>query len=157
MLDRYLCGYPKRCVHTNRRENCAEMKIKKLKETFFGLTFLATGDETNGKYFLSEAIVPAGDDGPPIHVHTKEDEGFYLKKGMLNFIIDGNEIELKEGEYLNIEKGEKHTWRNKTEFDAELFVTFAPAGIEYMFKELDRNSSDIKKIGLKYGTEFQID
>lgn len=132
------------------------MKIKKLKETYFGLTFLATGKETNGKYFLSETIIPAGDNGPPIHFHSKEDEGFYLKKGKLHFNVNGEEIELNEGEYLNIEKGEEHTWQNKTEFDAELIVTFAPAGIENMFKELEQNRSNIKKIGQKYGTEFQV-
>lgn len=140
-----------RIIHLKNR---AEMKIKKLKETHFGLTFLATGNETDGKYFLSETIIPAGDNGPPVHVHSKEDEGFYLKKGKLNFIVNGKEIELQEGEYLNIEACEKHTWRNKTEFDAELLVTFVPAGIENMFKELEQNMSDIKKIGQKYGTEF---
>ncbi len=74
----------------------------------------------------------------------------------MEFIIDGKQIELKEGEYLNIEKGEKHTWRNKTEFDAELIVTFVPAGIENMFRELEQDMFNIKKIGQKYGTEFQV-
>lgn len=133
------------------------MKIKKSKETYFGLTFLATGKETDGSYFLSETTIPAGDNGPPIHFHSKEDEGFYLKKGELSFTVNGTEIDLKEGEFLNIEKGEKHTWRNKTEFDAELIVSFAPAGIENMFKELEQNMSDIKKIGQKYGTEFELE
>jgi len=131
--------------------------IKKLKQTYFGLTFLATGTETGEKYFLSETTIPAGDTGPPMHVHSKEDEGFYLKKGNLSFIVNGKEIELEEGEYLNIEKGERHSWKNNTEFDAELMVTFVPAGIENMFVELEQNMADIKKIGLKYGTEFLID
>lgn len=133
------------------------MKIKKSKEIFFGLTFLATGNETDGKYFLSETTIPAGENGPPVHFHAKEDEGFYLRKGKLKFVLGNKEIELKEGEFLNIEKGEKHTWRNETEFDAELIVIFVPAGIENMFKELEKNISDVKKIGKKYGTEFQIE
>ena len=131
------------------------MKIKKSNETFFGLTFLATGKETDGKYFLSETIIPAGDSGPPIHFHSNEDEGFYLRKGRLKFVIEGKEIELKEGQFLNIEKGEKHTWRNEMEFDAELIVTFSPAGIENMFMELEQNISDIKRIGQQ--TEFYVD
>lgn len=132
------------------------MKIKKSREVYFGLTFLATGKETDGKYFLSETTVPSGDPGPPIHTHSKEDEGFYLRSGTLLFLIDGEEIKLNEGEYLNIEKGEKHTWRNESNLDAELIVTFVPAGIEDMFKELDRNMANIKEIGQKYGTEFQV-
>ncbi len=133
------------------------MNIKKSKETFFGLTFLATGNETDGKYFLCETKIPAGDNGPPIHFHSNENEGFYLRKGKLKFIVDAKEIELNEGQFLNIEKGEKHTWRNETNFGAELIVTFVPAGIENMFKELEQNMSDIKKIGKRYGTEFQIE
>ena len=132
------------------------MKVKKIRENYFGLTFIATGEETNGKYFLSETTIPAGDSGPPVHTHSQEDESFYLKKGKLTFTIDGKEIELHEGEFLIIEKGEKHTWKNVSDVDAELIVTFSPAGIERMFIEMDRNPADIGAIGRKYGTEFEI-
>ncbi len=132
------------------------MKERKSNHSYFGLRFIATGIETNGKYFLSEATIPAGDSGPPLHYHSKEDEGFFLKKGTLVFQIEGKEIELKEGDFLNIEKGEKHTWRNDSEQDAELWVTFAPAGIENMFMELEGNMDKVKEIGIKYGTYFEI-
>ncbi len=133
------------------------MKVKKSRDNYFGLNFIATGDETDGKYFLSATIIPAGDSGPPIHTHSKQDEGFYLKKGELIFYVEGEEIKLRIGEYLNIEKGEKHTWRNESESDAELIVTFVPAGIENMFKDLESDMSNINAIGKKYGTDFQIE
>ncbi len=96
----------------------------------FGINFIATAAETNGKYFLSETVIPAGDSGPPIHTHSNEDESFFLQRGKLIFIINDQEIELKEGEFLNIEKGERHSWKNESDEDAKLIVTFAPAGIE---------------------------
>ena len=37
--------------------------------------FLATGEDTNGKYALFEALVGPGG-GPPPHVHSREEEGF---------------------------------------------------------------------------------
>ena len=132
------------------------MKIKKSREVYFGLTFLATGKETDGKYFLSETTVTSGDPSPPVHTHSKEDEDFYLRSGTLTLVVDGEEIKLNEGEYLNIEKGGKHTWRNESNLDAELIVTFVPDGIEDMYKELDRNMANVKEIGQKYGTEFQV-
>src|SRR5881394_1594984 len=46
--------------------------------------FLATGDDTNGKYALWEAIVPPGG-GPPPHVHSREEEGFYILEGEITF------------------------------------------------------------------------
>jgi len=42
--------------------------------------FLATGENTNGKYAIWEAIVPPGG-GPPPHVHSREEEGFYILEG----------------------------------------------------------------------------
>lgn len=39
--------------------------------------FLATGEETDGKYATFEAIVPPGS-GPPPHIHSREEEGFYV-------------------------------------------------------------------------------
>ena len=57
------------------------MKKTSTNKYYFGLKFIATGDDTNGRYFMSETIIPAGDFGPPLHSHLNEDESFYLKKG----------------------------------------------------------------------------
>src|ERR1700710_2605568 len=48
--------------------------------------FLATGDETDGKYAIWEAIVPPGG-GPPPHVHSREEEGFYILEGEITFHV----------------------------------------------------------------------
>ena len=46
--------------------------------------YLATGDQTDGQYFLVEAVVPPGG-GPPLHVQTREEEAFYILEGTLTF------------------------------------------------------------------------
>ena|SRR5437899_11867333 len=46
--------------------------------------FLAVGEDTNGKYALWEAVVPPGG-GPPLHVHSREEEGFYVLEGEIAF------------------------------------------------------------------------
>ena len=43
--------------------------------------FLATGEDTSGKYAFWEALVPPGG-GPPPHVHSREEEGFYVEVGV---------------------------------------------------------------------------
>ena len=48
--------------------------------------FLATGEDTNGKYALWEALVPPGG-GPPPHVHSREEEGFYILEGEITVQI----------------------------------------------------------------------
>jgi quercetin dioxygenase-like cupin family protein len=140
------------------------MAMKKEK-IYFGLTFKATGNETDGKYFFSETTIPAGDNGPPFHFHANEDEGFYIIEGDLTFIVDDKEIKLKSGQFINIQKGVKHTWKNTSAKDTKMNVIFSPAGIEKMFIELDElisiGQSDfnmsLTKIGRKYGTEFLLD
>ena len=48
--------------------------------------FLATSEDTSGKYALWEAIVPPGG-GPPPHLHSREEEGFYILEGEITFTI----------------------------------------------------------------------
>jgi quercetin dioxygenase-like cupin family protein len=50
--------------------------------------FLATGEDTKGKYALWEVIVPPSG-GPPAHVHSREEEGFYMLEGEITFQIGG--------------------------------------------------------------------
>ena len=53
--------------------------------------FLVTAENTNGKYALWEAIVPPGG-GPPPHVHSREEEGFYILEGDITFQIGDERI-----------------------------------------------------------------
>src|ERR1019366_3413005 len=62
--------------------------------------FLATGDDTNGKYAMWEAIVPPGG-GPPPHVHSREEEGFYILEGEITFQIGEERIVATAGIFAN--------------------------------------------------------
>ena len=46
--------------------------------------FLATGEETDGKYATFEALVPPGS-GPPPHIHSREEESCVGVGGGKNF------------------------------------------------------------------------
>src|SRR6202166_1319078 len=58
--------------------------------------FLATGDDTNGKYAMWEASVPPGG-GPPPHVHSREEEAFYILEGEITFQV--GEKRIRTGPY----------------------------------------------------------
>jgi quercetin dioxygenase-like cupin family protein len=51
--------------------------------------FLAVGDETDGKYAMFEAFVSPGG-GPPPHVHSREEEAFYVLEGRVSGSLDLN-------------------------------------------------------------------
>lgn len=120
-------------------------------ETHFGLTYIATGDDTDGQYFQCSATIPAGDSGPPVHKHANESEGFYVASGTLTIKIDGQTRTLNEGDYVNVRPGQAHTWSNQSQRSTLLIITFSPAGIENMFRELDNQSADFATVGHKFG------
>ncbi len=125
--------------------------------------FLATGNDTDGAYFLVEAVVPPGG-GPPPHIQTREEEAFYILEGVLTFYGDDGEIEAGPGTYLNVPKGARHSFRNKSEEVARMLFFFAPAGIEELFDAIaamDKPAGDrasmiaaLNALGRRYGVEY---
>ena len=97
--------------------------------------FLATGDDTNGKYALWEAIVPPGG-GPPPHVHSREEEGFYILEGEITFHIGEDRIVATAGMFANMPVGTPHSFRNESSTLAKMLISVAPAGLEQMFFEV---------------------
>jgi mannose-6-phosphate isomerase-like protein (cupin superfamily) len=97
--------------------------------------FLATGDDTNGKYALWEAIVPPGG-GPPPHVHSREEEGFYILEGEITFHIGEEKVVATAGMFANMPVGTPHSFKNESGKPAKMLISVAPAGLEKMFFEV---------------------
>src|SRR5436853_4009782 len=132
--------------------------------------FLATGDDTDGKYALWEAIVPPGG-GPPPHVHSREEEGFYILEGEITLTINGERVVATAGTFTNIPVGTPHSFRNDGMRPAKMLISVAPAGLEKMFFEvgvplgegattaLPPTKDEIEKLlatGPKYGIEIKL-
>jgi quercetin dioxygenase-like cupin family protein len=98
---------------------------------------LATGEETDDKYALIEAIVPPGG-GPPPHKHSREEEGFYVLQGELQITVDGERFAARAGDFVNLPVGSLHSFANATDEPAKMLITLAPAGLEEMFVEIGR-------------------
>lgn len=97
-------------------------------------TFLVTGEESGGAYFAMEALVPPGG-GPPPHVHSREDETFYLLEGEIEFRLGDDTITAGSGDFVNVPKGKVHCFRNAGTATARTILTFTPAGMERFFEE----------------------
>src|SRR3974377_824519 len=132
--------------------------------------FLATGDDTNGKYPLIEALVGPGG-GPPPHVHSREEEGFYILEGEITFTVNGERVVATAGMFANMPVGTPHSFKKQNKKPAKMLVSVAPAGLEKMFMEigvplaegattdLPPTREDIEKllaIAPKYGIEFRL-
>jgi mannose-6-phosphate isomerase-like protein (cupin superfamily) len=55
------------------------------------ITFLITGEQTGGAFFMAEVLVPPGG-GPAPHIHHREEETFYILEGTLNIQAGGETL-----------------------------------------------------------------
>ncbi len=132
--------------------------------------FLATGEETDGKYATFEAIVPPGS-GPPPHIHSREEESFLVLEGEMTFQLGEDRFVASEGTFLNMPVGSLHCFKNESDKTARLLITLAPAGLEKMFFEVGTQLADnadtapppsevdIKKLleaAPRYGVEIKV-
>lgn len=99
--------------------------------------FLATAETTNSGYSVIEALVPPGG-GPPPHVHSREEEGFYIVEGEMTFRADGSEVRLAAGGFINLPVGVMHAFRNESDQPVKMLIIVAPSGIEGMFRQAGR-------------------
>ena len=97
--------------------------------------FMATGDDTDGKYAMFEAVVRPGG-GPPPHIHSREEESFYVLEGEITFQVGDDRIVAKAGTFANMPVGSLHSFRNDTDKTARMIISVAPAGLEKMFLEV---------------------
>jgi quercetin dioxygenase-like cupin family protein len=119
--------------------------------------FLVTGAETGGMYFAMEAIVPPGG-GPPLHIHRREDETFYVVEGECEFVIGDERVTAGVGDYVNVPRDTVHNFHNASSELTRLILTFTPAGIERLFEEtleraLDPNApapDNIDEVAARY-------
>ena len=131
--------------------------------------FLATGDETDGKYAMFDAIVPPGG-GPPPHIHSREEESFLILEGEITFTVGDKQIVATSGTFANMPVGSLHSFKNATEKPASIIITVAPAGLEKMFLEVGQlaklgdtpprpSKADIEKllaVAPSYGVEIKV-
>jgi quercetin dioxygenase-like cupin family protein len=132
--------------------------------------FLATGEDTNGRYAMWEAIVPPGG-GPPPHVHNREEEGFYILEGEITFTVNGEKIVANAGTFANMPVGTPHSFKNESGQPAKMLISVAPAGLEQMFFEVGvpvepgattaplPTKADIEKlltVAPRYGIEIKV-
>lgn len=81
-----------------------------------------------------EMVVPPGG-GPPPHIHSREEESFFVLEGEITFQIAEQRIVAPAGTFANMPIGSLHSFRNETGKPARMIVSVAPAGFEKMFME----------------------
>lgn len=118
------------------------------------------GSKTGGAMTVVETTVPPGS-GPPRHVHSREDEMFYIISGRFKLLHGNHELEVGPGEVIYLPRNETHTYRNIGSEPGKVLVTITPAGFEGFFREVSerklmppKDMQDITAVADKYGLKF---
>lgn len=98
-------------------------------------TIKMSGEDTGGVYALFELFVPP-DNGPPKHIHTREEECFYVLEGELTLYIDDNRVVVGPGGFLNTVRNVPHRLCNEGSRPARALCMVTPAGLDQYFMEV---------------------
>jgi quercetin dioxygenase-like cupin family protein len=95
-------------------------------------TVKSSAETTGGAVAVIEHLAPRGA-GSPLHVHSREDEWFYVIEGELSLWVDGETIVAPAGSFVFGPKGIPHTFIVSSEQARFLLVT-EPAGFEQFMR-----------------------
>ena len=96
------------------------------------LTFLVSGEETQGQFALMEQIARRGN-VPPRHIHHREDETFYVIEGEMTFSIGERTLKATPGTVVFAPRDIPHSFTIDSE-QVRILVQLTPAGGEGFFK-----------------------
>ncbi|WP_172330509.1 cupin domain-containing protein [Mangrovicoccus sp. HB161399] len=95
-----------------------------------------TAAETGGRLGVFEAEVPPGE-GPPPHVHEKEDEILQVAEGRFAFWCGSDHVELEVGGVLVVPRGAVHRFQNVGTSTGRLLCMVTPGGFEGFFAAVE--------------------
>jgi mannose-6-phosphate isomerase-like protein (cupin superfamily) len=98
-------------------------------ERFGNVEFLALSEHT-ARFNLSIITMAPGRVGPEPHVHTDEDDAFYVLDDEMIFLVGDEEVRAPAGTFVLVPPGVEHTFANRTERPVRMLNIHAPAGFD---------------------------
>ena len=92
------------------------------------------GDASGGSFALLEMCGPRGD-MPPLHVHERDDETFYVIDGELSLFVGGQQLILGAGQAALAPRAVPHSYRVESEEARWLLIT-TPAGLDSFVRDV---------------------
>lgn len=97
-------------------------------------TIKATSEQTGGRYTLVEIQAPDGY-GSVVHVHHREDEGFYILEGEITFYVGEQTIKAQPGSFLFGPREVPHAF-SVDSGPARLLFILSPGGFEDLIRDM---------------------
>ncbi len=102
--------------------------------TMLGATMrlIAMGADSGGRFTVIEQVTPVGW-GPPRHIHSREDEIFYVLEGTYELHVGDERRTASAGASAILPRGVPHGFRNAASTASRLLFVITPGGLEEYF------------------------
>jgi len=130
------------------------------------MTIKATAESTGGAYGLVESLVAPGF-SPPLHVHHREDEAFYVLEGDLTMRCGERTFAAGPGAFVFLPREVPHTFVVEGGRPARMLTLLSPGGGEGVFVDGGRPAENaglppatppdieaLKRVSHQYGAEI---
>jgi mannose-6-phosphate isomerase-like protein (cupin superfamily) len=91
--------------------------------------FKADGDESAGRYSISEWWLDPHSAGPGAHSHP-EDDVFYVLEGTMSFLVQDEWVDAVPGSFVLVPGGVTHDFENRGDVRTGALNISAPGGFE---------------------------
>ena len=111
---------------------------------FLGIlaTIKSSAETTDGAVAVIEHLAPRGA-GSPLHVHSREDEWFYVIEGELTLWVGGETIVAPAGSFVFGPKGIPHTFMVSSP-EARFLLVTEPAGFEQFMRAVGEPAARVE-------------
>jgi len=130
------------------------------------ITIKATAESTGGAYGLFESLIAPGF-SPPLHVHHKEDEAFWVLEGELTMRCGDRTFRAAPGSFVFLPRDVPHSFVVESATPARMLTLLTPGGGEALFVEYGRppehdglppatppDIERLKRVSERYGSEI---
>lgn len=97
--------------------------------------FKADGDETGGRYSISEWWLEPNTQGPGAHAHP-EDDIFYVLDGTMSFLLGEHWADAAKGTFVLVPGGVTHDFENRSPGRAGVLNFSVPGDFEKSMPEI---------------------
>ena len=109
-------------------------------------------EATGGNFTLIESCTRGG---APWHVHTREDEYFYVLEGKIVVLCGEEVFHAGPGSFVFLPRGIPHAWDVESEGKAKLLMMTVPGMLEEFLREFHAATPQQRDgVAAKYGLTF---
>jgi quercetin dioxygenase-like cupin family protein len=120
---------------------------------------LVTSEVTEGALAVYETAGTAVGSGPPMHIHHRDDEAFYVIAGSYRMHVAGRDYTCPAGAFIYLPRGTVHGFY-ALEAGTRKLNLYAPASHDGFYEELedilsaDRDDEAVRELFDRYATEI---